>query len=152
MAVALDRDLNIPERAQLLLELHGNALLRSKTRTYLADKAGELLRALAAADRVAAAASASAASSTSASAASSSSLASAAVSATPAAAAAAASSTATQLALAAFDLSHLKHKERDALEDVLRFWRAAKPADFDMAKLRELRNRHHFKVCFDSRL
>ena len=90
LAVAMDRDLTIPERGQLLLELHGNALLRSKTRSYLADKATEMLKALAA----------------------------------------------VPTAINNFDLSLLKHKERDSLEDVLRFWRAAKHSDFDMFKLR----------------
>ena len=144
MTVALDGDLNIPERAQLVLELHGNALLRSKTRTYLADKAGELLRALAAADRAAASALVSASASASSTSTSTSTSSSTSSSASSSSSASASSSTAS--ALAAFDLSHLKHKERDALEDVLRFWRAAKPADFDMGKLRELRCRHHFKV------
>jgi hypothetical protein len=90
MSIASESDINIPERGQLLLELHGNALLRSKTRSYLADKATEFMKSL----------------------------------------------TSSPELLNRFDLSQLKHKERDALEDVFRFWKAAKTADFDMSKLR----------------
>jgi hypothetical protein len=44
LLLATDTELAIPERIQLFLELHGNVMLRPRTRTYLADKATELLR------------------------------------------------------------------------------------------------------------
>ena len=104
LAIALDFELPRRERAEVLLEVWANALLREKTATYLAAKARELSLVF----------------------------------------------TAEEGPLAPlFDLSALKMKERDALDEIFRSW--AENVEFDVVRLRDERLRSFYTTRYDSR-
>eukprot|EP01083_Nonionella_stella_P286324 974602_1 len=48
-----------------------------------------------------------------------------------------------------FDLSQLKHRERDEIEEIVRFWKSKTP--FDVKQLRDLRLRKFYKDRYDVR-
>jgi len=104
LSVALDFELPRRERAELLLELWANSLLREKTATYLAAKARELSRLVSEGEGPLA---------------------------------------------PLIDVSALKMKDRDRLEEVFRSW--AEDVDFDMVRLRDERLRAFYKTRYDAR-
>lgn len=104
LSIALDFELPRRERAELLLEVWANALLREKTAAYVAAKARQLSRVV--------------------------------------------SEGAGPLA-PLLDVSSLKMKDRDRLEDVFRSW--AEDADFEVVRLRDERLRSFYKSRYEHR-
>lgn len=49
------------------------------------------------------------------------------------------------------DVSHLKYKERDEVEHIIKFWRDQSKSEFDIDQLREFRQRNHYGVRYDAR-
>ena len=104
LAVALDFELPRRERAELLLELWANSLLREKTALYLATKARELSRMV--------------------------------------------SEDEGPLA-PLIDVSALKMKDRDRLEEVFRSW--GEDVEFEIVRLRDERLRTFYKTRYEHR-
>ncbi|KAL1522898.1 hypothetical protein AB1Y20_000640 [Prymnesium parvum] len=104
LAVALDFELPRRERAELLLELWANSLLREKTASYLATKARQLSRAV---------------------------------------------SEEEGLLAPLIDVSALKMKDRDRLEEIFRSW--AEDVEFDVVRLRDERLRNFYKARYEHR-